>query len=52
MMRNRQIESVGIGMVGGLAVAGMATDDNSRFQGEQQEASWKWLEPVASPAGP
>jgi len=27
-------------------------DDYSRFQGEQQEASWKWLEPVASPAGP
>ena len=27
-------------------------DDYSRFQGEQQEAFWKWLEPAARPAGP
>jgi len=25
-------------------------DDYSRFQGEQQEAFWKWLEPAARPA--
>jgi dienelactone hydrolase len=27
-------------------------DDCSRFQGEQQEAFWKWLEPAARPANP
>ena len=27
-------------------------DDYSRFQGEQQEAFWKWLEPAARPANP
>jgi len=25
-------------------------DDYSRFQGEQQKAFWKWLEPTARPA--
>lgn len=27
-------------------------DDYNRFQGEQQEAFWKWLQPAACPASP